>query len=262
MVASLRLLFLLLLTCSAFAQQPPAESTEPPVPRAAPLSKVMEESLPGVGGVLVFGGSRGTGLEVVRELVKRGEKVTAMVRESSDTAALAELKVNIVKGDALNADDLKRAFAAAPFRAAVSTLGGTRNDASVDYEGNRKVVDAAKEAGIPRVVLVTAIGAGDSKGAEPWYFGPFLQTFMSEKTKAEDYLRASGLEYTIIRPGWLLDRPPSEKAILSSDHAKFSWIARAELAKLVADCLKGDANVNKVLTAYDVSRDRFWEVLF
>jgi uncharacterized protein YbjT (DUF2867 family) len=265
MIACVRSVVVCLLAAvawTAVAQQPPAESTEPPVPRAAPLSKVMEESLPGVGGILVFGGSRGTGLEVVRELVKRGEKVTAMVRESSDTAALIALKVSIVKGDALNREDLKRAFAAAPFRAAVSTLGGTRTDASVDFEGNRNVVDAAKDSGIPRVVLVTAIGAGDSKGAEPWYFGPFLQTFMNEKTKAENYLRASGLKYTIVRPGWLLDRAPSEKAILSSDQTKFSWIARADLANLVADCLKNDANVNKVLTAYDASRDHFWEVLF
>src|SRR5262249_415085 len=133
---------------------------------------------------------------------------------------------------------------------------------SVDFEGNRNIIAAAKTAGIPRVVLVSTVGAGDSVEAQPWYIKPFLKDFVAEKTKAEKYLQASGLEYTIVRPGWLLDRPPSGKAALTNDHTQFSWISRTELGKLIADTLRNDANVNKVLTAFDSSIDRVWQVLF
>ena len=256
---------ILLLVCLAWpvaAQQSAQESTEPPVPRAAPLKPIVEETLPRAGGVLVFGGSRGVGLEAVTELTRRGEKITAMVRKSSDRAALEALGVNLVTGDALDSEDLKRAFAAAPFRVVVSTIGGHGKNLRPDFEGNRNIVDAAKAAGIPRMVLVTAIGAGDSEDAAPWYFKLFLKDFMAEKTKAENYLRRSGLEYTIIRPGWLLDRAASGKATFIDDRANFSWIARAELGRLIADTLKNGAMVNKIVTAFDSSLDRFWKLAF
>jgi hypothetical protein len=58
------------------------------------------------GGILVVGGTRGTGLEVIRELLVRGEQVTAMVRESSDTRALDALGVERVVADAMNAEEV------------------------------------------------------------------------------------------------------------------------------------------------------------
>ena len=245
----------------AFAE-PIDPANEPPVPRAAPVVKVLEMALPRPGGILVFGVTRGTGLEVVRALVKGGERVTVMARKGANVEALKSLNVNVVTGDALNRDDVNAAFAAAPFREVLSTLGGTPKDASVDYEGNRNIIDAAKNSGIPRLVLISAIGAGDSAPAAPWYLAMFKTTYFGEKTKAENYLRTSGLEYTIVRPGWLLDAPPSNHAILIADATKFSWITRSDLANLVVTCLKSDANVNKVLTAFDDGRSQLWDVLF
>ncbi|MBX7200732.1 MAG: hypothetical protein K1X51_15285, partial [Rhodospirillaceae bacterium] len=111
MRAVFRPLLLLLATIAVLAGPARAqqESTEPPKPRAAPRGIVSEEVLPRAGGVLVFGGTRGAGLEAVKDLVERGEKVTVMVRASSDTAALKQLGVNIVPGDALVTDDLVKA---------------------------------------------------------------------------------------------------------------------------------------------------------
>ena len=113
----------------------------------------------------------------------------------------------VVRGDAMNQPDIAAALATGQFRAVVSTLGaravkGTRPD----FEGNRNAVDAARSAGVTRFVLVTVIGAGDSYAASPWIARRVLDTVMKEKTKAEDYLKTSGLDYTIIRPGGLLDK--------------------------------------------------------
>src|SRR6185436_11334528 len=83
----------------AFAQ---SDSTEPPVPRAAPRSVVSEEMLPRAGGVIVFGGTAGTGLEAVKELLHRGEKVSVVAPASADTTAVKQLGANVIAGDALS----------------------------------------------------------------------------------------------------------------------------------------------------------------
>ncbi len=264
MRAVFRPLLLLLATIAVLAGPARAqqESTEPPKPRAAPRGIVSEEVLPRAGGVLVFGGTRGAGLEAVKELVKRGEKVTVMVRASSDTAALKQLGVNIVPGDALVTDDLVKAFAAAPYRVVVSTLGGKDDDTRVDVEGNRHVVDAAKSAKIPRVIMMSAIGAGDSGLARPWYLRPFKADFIAAKSQAEDYLVKSGVTYTIVRAGRLVDKPAGQ-AVLSDDHKEFSALTRADAGRLLADCVKNEAATsNKILTAFDPARASFLGIFF
>ena len=267
MPAAVRSLLLLLATLAvvagpALAQQ---ESTEPPKPRAAPRGIVSEEVLPRAGGVLVFGGTRGVGLEAVKELVKRGEKVTVMARASSDTAALKALNVNLVAGDALVPEDITKAFAAAPYRVVVSTLGGTEEDLRVDVDGNRHVADAAKAAKIPRMIMMSAIGAGDSALARPWYLQYFKKEFVAAKAKAEDYLIKSGVTYTIVRAGRLVDKPatPANQAVLSEDHKVFSALTRIDAGRLLADCVKNEAATsNKVLTAFDPARATFIGIFF
>ena len=245
-----------------FAAEVIDPANEPPVPRAAPVVKVMEEALPPPGGILVFGGTDGAGLDVVGGLAKSGEKITVMADPRANLDALKALKVEVVTGDIFNRDDVAKAYAAAPFREVLSALNGTRRDASVDYEGTRNVIDAAKAVGIPRVVLISAIGAGDSAPAAHWLDKLFRKTYLGEKTKAEAYLRASGLEFTIVRAGPLSDDASSGKAALSADPTKFSAISKSDLTVLMMTCLKSDAHLNKVVTAYDESHAGFWDKFF
>ena len=77
------------------------------------------------------------------------------------------------------------------------------------------------------------------------------------KNQAEHYLIDSGLKYTIIRPGGLLNRAPEGKSVLTEDPAKFSWMTRADLGKLAADALYDERHANKVYTAFDPTRPTF-----
>ncbi len=249
------------LICGFGAVAQEKESDQPPVPRAAPLKpvEVTEALEPPREGVIVFGGNRATGLEVVKSLIARGEKVTVMVRPTSNTAELEKLGVTLVKGDAMNAEDTAKAAASAYFRAAVSTLGGTgANDSGrPDFDGNKNVIDGAKAAGIPRFVLVTVIGTGTSKSAAPLFSRFVLRKVFPLKEQAENYLMASGLKYTIVRPGGLLERPAEGKSVLTEDPERFSWMIRADLGKLTADTVYDANAVNKVYTAFDPTRDSF-----
>src|SRR5690606_23422853 len=112
-------------------------------------------------------------------------------------------------------------------RAIVSTLGCQGCESPPDYEGNRNLVDAAREAGIDRMVLVSTIGAGDSAAAPPWIARWILRDVIDLKTRAEEHLVASGLHYTIIRPGGLKDGPRSGRGELTEDREAMGIINRS-----------------------------------
>jgi uncharacterized protein YbjT (DUF2867 family) len=216
---------------------------------------------PGTGAVLVIGGTRATGLEVVKLLRARGDEVVVLARPSSDASEAGKLGARIARGDALEPGDLAATLASGQFRAVVSTLGARSVDGPrPDFDGNRNAVDAAKGAGVGRFVLVTVIGAGDSLDAAPWVAKRFLGKVIVDKTRAEDYLRASSLDYTIIRPGGLLDKEAQGRAFLTADTGAMSWIRRADLGRLVVQALDDPQAIGKVYHAHDPDRTRFWAI--
>jgi putative NADH-flavin reductase len=150
------------------------------------------------GPIIVFGGSRATGLEIVRLLRERGEDVTVAVRASSDTSALQALGVRTVTADVLNAAEVSAALASAPYKAVISTIGTSRGDQAnrPDYVGNRNIIDAAKAVGARRFLFITVIGAGESAETAPLPARRALAEVIKLKTQAEDHLKASGLDWT------------------------------------------------------------------
>ncbi len=233
------------------------------------------------GAILVVGGTRGTGLAVVSELLDRGEKVTAMVRETSDTRALDALGVEQVVADAMNPDQVRAAIPEGAYAAVVSALATSPRDMPArknflqtlltgpvrmdpdkrpDFVGNRNVIDAAKAAGVKRFLLLTVIGAGNSADAVPLPARNATSDIAPVKEKAENYLRESGLDYTIIRPGWLGNVAATGTAILTEDPRSFSYIAREDLAKLIVLALGDDRTVGRTYSAYDPARRYLWEL--
>ncbi len=206
-------------------------------------------------GILIFGASRETGLEVAKILCGRGETVAAFARPESDLTELKKLPLQqIVYGDALDPVAVGKAFAAGRFRAVVCTIGGKRGQLPrPDFEGVKQIVDAARNLtiSIPRILLVTVIGAGDSRGAVAPKVLEVLGEVIRLKTLAENYLIESGLKYTILRPGGMTDEPASGTAIRTEDHSVMGVISRADLARLVVDCLDDESTVGKIYHTVD-----------
>jgi uncharacterized protein YbjT (DUF2867 family) len=203
-------------------------------------------------GVLVFGASQRTGLEVARILTNRGEKVTAFVRPTSDRTNLEPLDVDFVTGDAVDADSVDAAFASANFRAVINTIGGKRGDEPrPDFEGTKNIVDAAKRHGVNRMLLVTMVGTGDSEVILSEQARKFLGPVAALKTKAEDYLMQSDLDATILRPGGMLSEPATGTAIKTEDHSVMGTIHRPDLAALVIESLDDDATIGKIFHTVD-----------
>jgi uncharacterized protein YbjT (DUF2867 family) len=235
------------------------------------------------GPVLVVGATQNTGLAVVQELRRRGQPVVASIRATSNTTALDALGVEKVVFDAMNERQVQEAIAPGRYSAVVSTIGTSARDLPArrsllrqlvegrlkvdpairpDYVGNRHIMEAAKTAGVRRFVLVTVIGTGDSANTVPSLARRGLADIIPLKDKAEAHLRTSGLDYTIIRPGGLgrSDLAATGTAQLTTDPASFSYISRADLARLVADALGDPTTIGKVYTAWDRSRLNLWNV--
>jgi uncharacterized protein YbjT (DUF2867 family) len=202
-------------------------------------------------GVLVFGASQRTGLEVAKILTARDEQVTAFVRPSSERGNLEKLAVNFTVGDVLDAETVEAAFASGNFRAVINTIGGQRGQPRPDLEGTINIVDAAKRHGIKRMLMVTMVGAGDSADVLSENARKFLGPVAEIKTQAEDYLMKSGLDATILRPGGMRSEPATGSAIKTEDHTVMGMIHRADLAALVVESLDDGETIGKIFHAFD-----------
>ncbi len=210
-------------------------------------------TLPALADVLIFGGTRGVGLETVRQLREKGEGVTVMVRETSDLAKLNEIDgVTLVVGDAMEMDTVTAAYASGEFDAAVSTLSG--NPAvgyAVDSVGSIHAIDGAIAAGVKHFVLVSSIGVGDSADALPPPVLKVLGEALAGKLEAENYLVASGLAYTIIRPGVLTNKPANGNGILTEDVSAMGVVSRAEIARLTIESIGNEEANGRTYSAVE-----------
>ena len=159
-------------------------------------------------GILIFGATGSAGEELVRKLHQEDRSVYVMSRSDKGREIFEKLGVHILKGDAFNSDDVLNVTrqASEDCRTVVTYLGGWPiNDPETwpDYVGNKNVIDAAREVGIKRVVLVTSIGCGKSWDYIPDTSNLITAGILKLKTQAEEYLRQTDLDWTIVRPGGL-----------------------------------------------------------
>jgi uncharacterized protein YbjT (DUF2867 family) len=203
--------------------------------------------------IFLAGASRGVGREIAKSLTAQNIKVKALLRTEAARADLEAMGVTVVLGDALNIADVESAMLGDdPIQGVISTLGSLPQDAEkVDYLGNKNLIDTAVKAGAQKFILVTSIGSGNSVVALNPQTLEVLKPVLVEKEKAEQDLIASGLTYTIVRPGGLKSEPATGNAILTEDPRILGSIHRADVAQLVCQCLNSDRANHQVLSAMD-----------
>ena len=203
--------------------------------------------------IFLAGASRGVGREIAHCLIAQNFQVTALLRSNASRTELEAMGIQVVLGDALNLADLEQAMLELPpIQAAISTIGGLPKDGQrADYLGNKNLIDAALKAGVERFILVSSIGSGSSAIALPPQALQTLGAVLVEKEQAEKHLIASGLCYTIIRPGGLKTEPATGNGVLTEDPRIAGTIHRADVARLVCQCILSDRANNKILSAVD-----------
>jgi uncharacterized protein YbjT (DUF2867 family) len=154
------------------------------------------------GVILVTGGTGFVGPRVVRALRERDLPVRALVRRPSDGSAttLAAWGAELVQGDMTDAQSLRRAVDGAD---AVVHLVAIRQGSAEEFRrvmegGTRELVAAAKEAGVRRFLLMSALGTSEqTRDLVPYYHAKWEQ---------EQTLQGSGLEHVIFRPSFVFAR--------------------------------------------------------
>jgi uncharacterized protein YbjT (DUF2867 family) len=207
------------------------------------------------GNALVFGGNGRLGAPIVRGLVEAGHPVTVFVRETSDLSRIEDLDLDYVVGDLTDADTVVSAIGGRDF-AYVIDATARRDFKNLFYDTSmRNILDALAGSEVQQFILHGSVGAGDN--VENFPDVPFgsMKEMLKAKGRAEDMLRASGIDYTIIRNGRIVrgEPPPTGKASLTEDDTVMSSITRADLALLTLDCVGNRDCYNKTYHAQDKS---------
>ena len=208
--------------------------------------------------ILIAGASKGVGFELAKYLREKGVDVVGMLRSDDAKARLEGIGATVVKADALDGDTVRTAFSGAGSIDAVAcTVGGKPGDAELaDYPGAKNCIDAAKAAGIERFLLVSSIGAGETRQFLPPPLLERLGPTIDEKDKAEAYLRESGFKFTVVRPGGLESDSATGNGILTETPSVLGGIDRADVAQLLARCLHFGTAIGRTFTAVDSGKVR------
>ena len=154
--------------------------------------------------VIVFGATGTIGQLAVEELLKAGHSVTAFARKP-EKLGITDSKLTYTAGDALNRKDVLDAVKG--HDAVVITLGaGMSRKSIVRSQGTLNVINAMQAHGIRRLICQSTLGAHESwSNLNFWWkhvmFGALLKPVFKDHELQENLVRASGLDWTIVRPG-------------------------------------------------------------
>jgi uncharacterized protein YbjT (DUF2867 family) len=196
--------------------------------------------------ILVLGATGGTGRLIVREAAAAGHRVRALVRSKAKAESLAG--ADLVEGDALDEQALARALEGC--EAVVSSLGTPMspfNEVTLLSRATRALVSAMERANVRRLVCITGLGAGDSRGHGGFMFDAFvlpvlLRNVYRDKDRQEAIVRASALDWVLVRPMILTDEPAKGAVRAQTDLSDVHGgaIPRADVAAFVVRQLTSD----------------------
>jgi nucleoside-diphosphate-sugar epimerase len=154
--------------------------------------------------VLIAGGHGQIALRLERELARAGHRARGIIRNPAHANDLEAAGAEPVLCD-LEHDDPRPHVGSADaivYAAGAGPGSGDERKRTMDYGGAVKLIDAARELGVTRWIMVSSMGAGD-----PASSGEAMRPYQQAKHDADEALKASGLDWTIARPGRLTNEP-------------------------------------------------------
>ena len=193
--------------------------------------------------VAIAGGHGKIGLQLGKLLVERGDTAKGLIRKPDQEDDLRAAGIEPVLCDLEGDDDVAAAIRGADavvFAAGAGHGSGAERKRSMDLGGAVKLIEAALAGGIKRYVIVSSMGAGDPPAEGGDAFGEYLRA----KAEADRALAASGLDYTIVRPGGLTDDPPTGKVEVGTGLGR-GEIPRADVVAVLAAVLPAANAIGK-----------------
>lgn len=202
--------------------------------------------------IAVFGATGKTGLEIVKQALDGGHKVTAFVRDPAGLA-IENKKLTVVTGDVFDEASVAQAIKGQDAAVCALGAGSDLKKTTVRASGTINIINGMKQNNVKRLLVVTAMGVGESwdtlSMVNKFFFAVLLKSSRDDHEAQEAAVKKSGLDWTIIRPSGLVDT--ARTGIYDAGEnipAKTSKIARADVADLILKELEQKANIGKALT--------------
>ncbi|MEU2270226.1 NAD(P)-binding oxidoreductase [Streptomyces olindensis] len=200
--------------------------------------------------LLVLGATGPTGRHVVDLALRSGDSVTTLVRNPAALGDVAD-KVTVATGDATSHHDVLAG--AAGHDAIVSALG-RGNSVLADglfTRSSAAVIGAAKEAGVSRLVWLSSFGVGrtfdEASVAQKAIYRTLLRSIYADKEIADDRVRSSGLDWTVVYPT-RLTHGPAKGAYSAGDRLPMKGnptISRADVAAFMCQAVRGSEWIHR-----------------
>src|ERR687890_676509 len=183
--------------------------------------------------VLIIGATGATGQILMREALAQGHEVTALARNPSALAP-EDHRLRVLQGNALDVSSMEAAVVG---QDAVLLALGTRSSrpTTLFSESTHNVIGAMDKHGVRRLVCITGIGAGDSKGHVGFLYDRIIRPFVvrnvyEEKERQEEAIKQSDLDWVLVRPARVTDKRATGeyKVFLSGDSYKATTISRED----------------------------------
>jgi uncharacterized protein YbjT (DUF2867 family) len=191
--------------------------------------------------ILVVGGHGQVALRLLKLLSAQGHTARGLIREPDQAADLTAVGAVPVLGDLENdrsLDSYVKGADAVVFAAGAGPGSGDARKRTVDLGGAVKLVDAARNTGVRRYVQISSIGAD-----RPDRGGDSMRAYLVAKAEADAYLTASGLDWTIVRPGSLTNDPGTGRVQVSTTLGNRGPVPRDDVAAVVAASLTEDHTI-------------------
>ena len=214
--------------------------------------------------VAVLGASGRTGVHVLEELKSRNVNVRALSRNIEKAKGKVSGDFEWAYADVTKPETLNVALEGVDIL--ISTIGSTGGDNSelIDYQGSINFVDAANESGVQHIIYMSSIGAGGAENFSTVLLNLVTDKAMKWKSLGEDYIRNSGINFTIIRPGGLRGDPGTLGIRFAQGDTIIGWIPRGDVASVLVESMFNSDALNKTFEiindeslALDAWRDEF-----
>lgn len=188
---------------------------------------------------VLVAGANGTTGKIIINLLKESDhyRPIAMLRKQEQKDYFEKENVSTVMADLEG--DLSQAIKNAD-KVIFAAGSKGKNVIGVDQEGAKKFIDAAKNAGVGKFVMLSSLGADNPSVSDA------LEDYLKAKQNADNYLKDSGLNYSIVRPGALTDEGSTGKIQLKEKLKKQGSISRADVAKTLVEVLEDKVMKNQV----------------